>query len=67
VVYADAENERLHTLSPVWDRFVSDRKLPVEQRLNIVLTPHVGGHVFPDLAETSLSAIRGLLSALGIP
>jgi|GEM_PF-2828320 len=67
VVYADAENERLHTLSPVWDRFVSDRKLPVEQRLNIVLTPHIGGHVFPDLAETSLSTIRELLSALGIP
>jgi phosphoglycerate dehydrogenase-like enzyme len=66
VVFSDAENERQHTLSPVWNRYVTDQYLPAEQRLKILLTPHIGGHVFPDLEQTAASAISGMLGALGV-
>ncbi len=66
VVYDIAETERLHTLSPTWARYVSDHSLPVEQRLRLVLTPHTGGHVQPDLRDTAAAAVGDVLSRFGI-
>lgn len=66
VVYQQAENNRHHLMSPVWSQYVSDQQLPIEQRQNIILTPHVGGHVFPDIQGTAGCAIDSLISQLRV-
>jgi phosphoglycerate dehydrogenase-like enzyme len=66
VVYQQAENNRHHLMSPVWSQYVSDQQLPIERRQNIILTPHVGGHVFPDILQTAGDAIDSLISQLRV-
>ncbi|MEI8211543.1 MAG: NAD(P)-dependent oxidoreductase [Planctomycetota bacterium] len=66
VLCQQAESERHPRFSPIWARYLADKQLPIEKRLNMILTPHVGGHVLPDIKETASQVVNNLIEQLGV-
>ncbi len=66
VVAEAAENHRDPQHSALWRYVVAGSPMRPSGHANVVLTPHVGGHVAPDLIDTANVAIDGLLRELGV-
>lgn len=66
VLSEKAELEKDPDQDLIWSRFIADRSKWPSERLNILLTPHIGGHVQPDLSNAAIRVARVMLEKLNI-